>query len=115
MSVVGRIGSGEGGLDRFLHRRVILDTPGSMVYIGVLESYDDRGYWLRDADVHDRSEGHSTKEEYISRSFELERTGTRRFNRRRVFVERSFVISISALEDVVLQDETTDEAGDLLP
>jgi len=98
-------------LDRLLNRRVVLDTPGPMVYIGSLEAYDERGYWLADADVHDRSEGHSTKEEYVSRSYELEAAGTRRTNRRRVFVERSFVISVSALEDVVIGDDLLDAGG----
>jgi hypothetical protein len=88
-------------LDMFLGRRVVLDTPGPMIYIGELEAYDDRGYWLLDADVHDRSEGHSTKEHYVSESVELERSDARRVNRQRVFVERHAVISVSALEDVV--------------
>lgn len=92
-------------LDEFkllLERRVVLDTAGPMVYIGTLEILDPRGYWLRDADVHDRTEGHSTKEQYISEAAELERAGTRRSNRRRVFVERSAVVSLSALDDIRL-------------
>ena len=79
-----------------------------MVYIGRLESYDDRGYLLTDADVHDRSEGHSTKEEYINQAHELEQRGTRRRSSRRVFVERSFVISASALDDVVIDEQEDD-------
>lgn len=88
-------------LDMFLQRVVVLDTPGPMIYIGRLDAYDDRGYWLLDADVHDRSDGHSTKEKYVNESLELERLGTRRTNRLRVFVERQAVISVSALEDIV--------------
>ena len=80
---------------------MVLDTPGPMIYIGRLEAYDERGYWLLDADVHDRTDGHSTKENYVAEALELERAGTPRANRRRVFVERQAVISISALEDVV--------------
>jgi hypothetical protein len=79
----------------------VLDTPGPMIYIGRLEAHDERGYWLLDVDVHDRSDGHSTKEKYVSESLELERSGTPRVNRRRVFVERQAVISVSALEDIV--------------
>jgi hypothetical protein len=85
----------------FVGQRVVLDTPGPMIYIGVLEAHDARGYWLLDADVHDRTDGHSTKEKYVSESLELEREGTARTNRRRVFVERQAVISVSALTDIV--------------
>lgn len=88
-------------LEMFVDQRVVLDTPGPMIYIGVLEASDDRGYWLTDADVHDRSDGHSTKEEYVSESLELARGDAVRINRKRVFVERHAVISVSALEDVV--------------
>ena len=87
-------------LEMFTGRRVVLDTAGPMIYIGELEAFDDRGYWLLDADVHDRSDGHSTKEKYISESRELERGGATRSNRQRVFVERQAVISVSALEDI---------------
>ena len=60
-------------LDRYLERRVVLDTSGPMLYIGRLAAFDAAGYWLLDADVHNRSDGHSTKEEYVSR-----RTGWRK-------------------------------------
>ena len=88
-------------LDIYLNRRVVLDTSGPLIYIGLLEAYDDRGYWLRDADVHDRSDGHSTKEQYVAQSYELEKADSPRANRRRVFVERHAVLSVSALEDVI--------------
>ena len=87
-------------LDVYLNKRVVLDTAGPMIYIGLLEGYDERGYWLREADVHDRSDGHCTKEQYVNESRELARDGTVRSNRRRVFVERSAVISVSALDEI---------------
>lgn len=89
-------------------RRVVLDTAGPMIYIGTLESVSERGLWLSDADVHDRSDGHSTKEEYICRACELERSGTRRSNRRRVWVERRAVLSMSRLDDVVTDDQSAE-------
>jgi small nuclear ribonucleoprotein (snRNP)-like protein len=95
-------------LNDYLQSRVVLDTAGSIVYIGRLEAYDERGYWLTDADVHDRNEGHSTKEEYVSEACRLERAGVRRTNRRRVFVERRAVISVSALGDVADEDHPAD-------
>ncbi len=85
---------------------VVLDTQGPLVYIGRLESYDERGYWLVRADVHDRSEGHSTNEKYIHDACVLEREGARVINRRRVFVERAAIVSISALEDVLAAGES---------
>jgi hypothetical protein len=97
-------------LEVFVNRRVVLDTTGPMIYIGLLEAFSDRGYWLLEADVHDRSEGHSTKEMYISEAQALERSGARRSNRKRVFVDRQAVISVSALDDISM-DEQTDERG----
>jgi hypothetical protein len=88
-------------LDSFVGRRVVLDTAGPLIYVGTLEAHDERGYWLTDTDMHDRTEGHSTKEEYVSESRELERADTPRMNRRRVFVDRQAVVSISALEDII--------------
>ena len=93
-----------------LNQRVVLDTQGPMIYIGTLASFDDRGYWLLDADVHDRSDGHSPKEVYVNEARELEQAGGRRANRRRVFVERHAVVSLSALADVVPDDEPSAEA-----
>ena len=92
----------------FLGRRVVLDTQGPLMYIGQLEALDDRGYWLTEADVRDRSDGHSTKEEYINDARLLDRAGARHTNRRRVFVERSAIVSISALDDIVA-DGSLDE------
>lgn len=100
------------GLDMFLRRRVVLDTPGPLIYIGELEAHDERGYWLTNADVHDRNDGHSGKEAYISDAHQLEKTGSRRVNRRRVFVERHVVASISALDDVVMEDQPANNEND---
>ena len=88
-------------LNDYVGRCVVLDTPGMLLYIGRLEAHDDRGYWLAAADVHNRGDGHSTNEEYVNDACLLERAGARHVNRRRVFVERGIVASISALEDVV--------------
>ena len=102
-------------LDQFLNRRVVIDTSGPLLYIGTLRRFDAAGYWLADADVHDRTDGHSTKESYISETHELERGGSRRVNRRLVFVERAAVMSVSALDDVVIEDVMTDDADESPP
>jgi len=101
-------------LDDFLGRRVVLDTQGPRVYIGQLYAYDERGYWLSDADVHDRNEAHSTNEQYVNDACILERSGTRQMNRRRVFVDRAAIISISLLDDVIA-DGPGSSAGAWVP
>lgn len=98
-------------LDSLLTRRVVLDTAGPMIYIGRLAAYDDRGYWLLEADVHDRNDGHATKEEYVSKARELAQANTWRHNRRRVFVERRAIISVSALDDVVSEEQAGGDEG----
>lgn len=95
-------------LTDYVNRRVVLDTQGPLLYIGTLIAHDERGYWLADADVHDRNDGHSGKEVYISRASELERTGVRNVNRRRVFVDRHAVVSLSGLDDVNIVEEYDD-------
>lgn len=100
-------------LDDFLGQRVVLDTQGPLVYIGQFVAHDERGYWLRDADVHDRTDGHSDKEKYVNDAHMLEKAGARHVNRRRVFVQRDAVVSISALEDVVAEF-SGDDPGHLM-
>lgn len=87
-------------LDEFLNERVVCDTQGPLVYIGRLTQWDDTGYWLSEAEVHDRSDGHSTKEMFIFDACAAHRRGEDRMNRRSVFVDRQFVASISRLEDI---------------
>lgn len=101
-------------LNELLQKRVVLDTAGPMIYIGTLQAVDDRGYWLSDADVHNRGDGHSTKEEYINEAHQLELGGSRRVNRKRVFVERLAIISLSALDDIVAED-VGEDAGTWTP
>ncbi|MBI5865645.1 MAG: hypothetical protein HZB38_14280, partial [Planctomycetes bacterium] len=72
--------------------------------IGRLAGCDERGFWLLDADVHDRSDGHSSKEQYVNEAHELAKSGSVRVNRRRVFVERRAVMSVSLLDDIVVED-----------
>lgn len=91
-------------LGSFVNRRIVLDTQGPLIYIGRLEHLDERGYWLGDADVHDRTDGHSSKEVYVNQAAVLEKSGALNVNRKRVFVERSAVVSISALDDVVSEE-----------
>ncbi len=87
-------------LKAYSGRQVVLDTAGSTVYLGVLTELAGTGFWLENADIHDCREGHAGKEAYV---FEAKINGIRT-NRKRLFVMRSAVISIAALDDVVQED-----------
>ncbi len=86
-----------GGIGGLVGRNVVLDTAGPITYLGRLVEIRPEGFWLADADIRDRSEGHHTKEQYIC---EVRLQGIRA-NRRRVFVFAHVVISVSALDDVI--------------
>lgn len=88
---------GQGGLEAMIGREVVLDTAGAWVYLGVLASVDEHGFWLERADAHNVEEGHATREQYVAESG---RDGIR-VNRNRVLVLRGSVVSVSALSDVV--------------
>jgi small nuclear ribonucleoprotein (snRNP)-like protein len=88
-------------VDDYVGRRVVLDTQGPLLYIGTLAAVDERGYWLVDADVHNGNDGHATNEEYVNDACLLERQDVRHVNRRRVYVARAAIVSVSALDEVV--------------
>ncbi len=84
-------------LDDLVGCEVVLDTPGTIVYLGKLISYSQEGFWLETADMHNTAEGHATREQYI---VESARDGIR-VNRQKILVFRHTVISLSALSDVI--------------
>lgn len=81
----------------YLTKPVVLDTRSAYLYIGTLTKVDEAWVELVDVDVHDSSEGHSTKEKYI---MEARKFGVKA-NRRRVLVRREFIVSLSLLEDII--------------
>lgn len=86
------------GIESLQGRTVVLDLKNSFVYVGDLESLDDRFVVLRSADAHDlRDTPTMTREEYIVRC----REHGVAVNRQQVFVARSEVTAICRLEDVV--------------
>lgn len=87
-------------LQPFIGQQVVLDTAEPLVYIGTLTAVSESGVWLEHADLHDCRDGHSTKEAYVYET----KTGGVRTNRRRIFVMRSAILSMSALSDVVHED-----------
>lgn len=85
-------------LSELVGQTVVLDTAGSILYVGILREVAPGGVWLEQADLHDCREGHAGKELYLCES----RAHGVRVNRRRVFVMLSAVISVSKLDDVTL-------------
>lgn len=86
-------------LAELLGRIVVLDTAGSIIFLGTLLDVKPDGFWLETADLRDKAEGHVSKERYIC---EAKENGVVS-NRRRLFVFRHIVVSISALVDVVIE------------
>ena len=80
-----------------VNKEVVLDTAGSLLYLGTLAKVTESGMWLDQADVRDQKEGHVSKELYI---IEAAQNGIR-VNRQRVFVARATVLSVSALAEVI--------------
>ncbi len=80
-------------------RPVVLDTLTTTVYLGTLQEVTENGFWLVDADVHDCRDGHARREVYI---MECCRDGVSA-NRKRVFVLRATVCSISPLDEVLTE------------
>lgn len=87
------------GIEALLGRAVVLDTASPVVYIGTLRAVGKDGFWLEDADVHNCNEGHAPKEQYVLES----RLHGVRACRRRVCVLRHSVISLSALDDSIVE------------
>ena len=84
--------------DALLGREVVLDMASRYVILGKLITYDERLLVLEDADVHDLRDTSTTREVYV---VESKRFGIRT-NRARVIVVQSEIVSLSALDDVVV-------------
>ena len=84
-------------LRQFLGKQVVVDTSTSYLYIGTLTEYGDGYLILREVDVHDTSQGTSSKERYIldSRKYAV------KTNRQEVLIFIEKVVSLSAFEDVM--------------
>jgi len=84
-------------LELLLGRQVVVDTRSPWVYIGTLDSIQADSLLLRDVDVHDSGETATPKERYVLDSCA---TGIKA-NRRSVYVNLEYVVSISPLSDVI--------------
>ncbi len=76
---------------------VVVDVEALFVYIGTLSAVNDKSVTLQDVDVHDLRDSKTTRERYVLDS----RSHGVRTNRKRVFIQRQQVVSISALDDVI--------------
>ncbi len=84
-------------MQELIGKEVVVDTSTSFIYLGILEEIRDDCLILSSVDVHDRNDIEISKEKYV--------LDTRRFgikeNRRKVFVIRDRVVSLSEIEDVI--------------
>lgn len=85
-------------LDRLVGRQVVLDLSSLYVIVGTLAGHDHRYLILTDADVHDLRDTTTTRDAYV---VEARRHGISQ-NRKQVLVRRDEVVSLSALDDVLL-------------
>ena len=84
------------GLEDYLGQPVVLDTRSSYIIIGTLTQVGADCLTLENVDVHDTSDGRSTKEHYIMEAHKL----GLRTNRGGAKVRLAEVISVSLLKDV---------------
>lgn len=85
-------------LAQYVGREVVLDGSSLYVFLGTLVGSDHRYYILENADVHDLRDTTTSRELYV---VESRRYGVRA-NRARVLVRIDEVVSLSALDEVVL-------------
>ncbi|MBL8850338.1 MAG: hypothetical protein JNG89_11725 [Planctomycetaceae bacterium] len=76
---------------------VVLDLASPFVVVGTLSGEDHRYLVLDDADMHDLRDSSTTRELYV---LDTRRHGVGA-NRRRVLVNRSDIVGVSLLDDVV--------------
>jgi len=76
---------------------VVVDTRSPWVYIGRLETVEADSLLLHDVDVHDSGETPTPKERYVLDSCQ---SGIKA-NRRSVYVNLEYVVSVSPLDEVI--------------
>jgi hypothetical protein len=88
----------DSALDQLIGREVVIDVVSPFVYMGKLMAYDAKYVTLEQADVHDLRDTATTRELYV---IDSKRLGIRA-NRERVLVRVGEIVSVSALEDVIV-------------
>jgi hypothetical protein len=84
-------------LEELIGKLIVVDMHSQYVCLGKLVRFDDNYFEMRDVDLHDLRDTETTRENYIAESVA---TGIKR-NRRKLFLKRSEIVAISALEDFV--------------
>jgi hypothetical protein len=86
-------------LEELIGERVVIDLQSPYVCIGTLLRIDQQFVDLKNADLHDLRDTHTTRELYVEDS---RATGIKR-NRRRVLVVRNEMVAIARLDDVIAE------------
>ncbi len=84
--------------EALLGRLVVVDLRSPWVYIGTLVHWGEDHLLLHDVDAHDLRDSPTTREKYVLDT----RLHGVRVNRRRVWVRAEEVVSVSALDDVLV-------------
>ncbi len=85
-------------LEQFYGQQVVIDASSPFVVLGTLLGSDGKYLLLEQADVHDLRDTTTTRENYVVDS---RRLGIR-VNRERALVRIDKIVSLSALEDVIV-------------
>ncbi len=85
-------------IDGLLGRNVVIDMSSMFVHVGRLIDSDALFLTLEDADVHDLRDTSTSRERYVVDS----KLHGVRSNRRRVHIRWDQVVSLSALDDVLV-------------
>jgi hypothetical protein len=84
-------------LEEFLDQKVVIDLRSAFVCLGTLTAVDETHLELRDADLHDLRDTHTSRENYVAAA---KATGIKH-NRKRLLLVRAEVVAIGRLKDVV--------------
>ncbi|MCA9085507.1 MAG: hypothetical protein KDA81_15715 [Planctomycetaceae bacterium] len=83
--------------NEFLNQQVVVDVEAMYVFVGTLTAVSDKSLTLENVDVHDLRDSKTTREVYVHDS----RIHGVRANRKKTFVAREQVVSLSLLSDVI--------------
>lgn len=86
-------------LEEFLEQKVVIDFRSSYVCLGTLTGLDEWYLHLRDADLHDLRDTHTSRENYVAAA----KTTGIKHNRKRVLIVRADVVAVARLKDVVAE------------
>ena len=85
-------------LNELIGQRIVIDTPYSLQYIGLLVRFNTEFVELHDVDVHDANHTKNTKEQYVMEAAR----GINNSNRKSVLVKQTTIISLSRLDDILV-------------